>query len=105
MSRQAKSVCMPSSREISSLEKVRPGMRPRFLSQKMEAKEPEKKIPSTAAKATRRWAKVERLSEIQRRAQSAFLRMQGMVSMALKRYVRCFGSLIYVSINKLYISE
>jgi hypothetical protein len=76
-SRQAKSVCMPSSREMSSLEKVRPGIRPRFLSQKMDANEPLKKIPSTAAKAIRRVAKVEFLSEIHRRAQSAFLRMQG----------------------------
>ena len=75
--RQAKSVCMPSSREMSSLEKVRPAMRPRFLSQKMEAKEPLKKMPSTAAKATRRCAKVEFWSEIHFRAQSAFLRMQG----------------------------
>jgi hypothetical protein len=32
-------------------------MRPRFLSQKMEQKEPEKKMPSTAAKAMRRSAK------------------------------------------------
>jgi hypothetical protein len=39
---------------MSSLEKVRPGMRPRFFNQKMEAKDPETKIPSTAAKATRR---------------------------------------------------
>lgn len=39
----------PSSREISSLENVRPGMRPRFLSQKMDAKEEEKKIPSMEA--------------------------------------------------------
>lgn len=37
-SRQAKSQCRPSSREISSLEKVRPGIRPRFLSQKMAQK-------------------------------------------------------------------
>ena len=36
---------------MSSLEKVSPGMSPRFFSQKMEANEPEKKIPSTAAKA------------------------------------------------------
>ena len=41
---------------MSSLEKVRPGMRPRFLSQKMAAKEPEKKMPSTAAKAMMRLA-------------------------------------------------
>jgi hypothetical protein len=33
-------------------------MRPRFLSQKMAQKEPEKKIPSTAANATRRSANV-----------------------------------------------
>jgi len=43
----------------------------------MEAKDPLKKIPSTAAKATRRLAKVEFLSEIHFRAQSAFLRMHG----------------------------
>jgi len=43
----------------------------------MEAKEPLKKMPSTAANAIRRVAKVEFLSEIHRRAQSAFLRMQG----------------------------
>lgn len=43
----------------------------------MEAKAPEKKMPSTAAKAMRRVPKVEFLSEIHRRAQSAFLRMQG----------------------------
>jgi hypothetical protein len=43
----------------------------------MDAKEPLKKIPSTAANATRRLAKVELLSEIHLRAQSAFLRMHG----------------------------
>ena len=75
--RQAKSVCMPSSREMSSLEKVRPGMSPRFFNQKMAANDPLKKMPSTAAKATSLDAKVEFLSEIQRRAQSAFLRMHG----------------------------
>ena len=35
---QAKSVCRPSSREMSTLEKLRPGIRPRFLSQKMAQK-------------------------------------------------------------------
>lgn len=49
---QAKSQWSPSSREMSSLENVNPGINPRFLSQKMAAKEPEKKMPSTAAKAT-----------------------------------------------------
>ena len=33
-----KSQCRPSSREMSSLEKVRPCSRPRFFSQKMEQK-------------------------------------------------------------------
>jgi len=47
---------------MSSLENVRPAIRPRFFSQKIEAKEPLKKIPSTAANATRRWANVELLS-------------------------------------------
>jgi hypothetical protein len=61
-SRQAKSVCIPSSLEISSLEKVRPGMSPLFLSQKIEQKLPLKKIPSTAAKATSLSAK--ELSEL-----------------------------------------
>lgn len=37
---------------MSSLEKVSPGMSPLFFNQKIEAKDPEKKIPSTAAKAT-----------------------------------------------------
>ncbi len=41
-----------SSLLISSLEKVSPGISPLFFSQKIEAKDPEKKIPSTAAKAT-----------------------------------------------------
>lgn len=39
---------------MSSLEKVSPGINPLFFSQKIEAKEPEKKMPSTAAKATTR---------------------------------------------------
>jgi hypothetical protein len=63
-------------------------MRPRFLIQKIAANDPEKKIPSTAAKAMRRSANVERWSEIHRRAQSAFFLTQGMVSTASKRYSR-----------------
>jgi len=34
------------------LENVSPGIKDRFLSQKMAQNDPEKKIPSTAAKAT-----------------------------------------------------
>lgn len=37
---------------MSSLEKVSPGIRPLFFNQNIAAKDPEKKIPSTAAKAT-----------------------------------------------------
>lgn len=48
-SRQAKSVCIPSSLLINSLEKVRPGIKPLFFNQNIAQKLPEKKIPSTAA--------------------------------------------------------
>jgi len=44
-------VCKPSSLEINSLEKVSPGIKDLFFNQKMAQKLPEKKIPSTAAKA------------------------------------------------------
>jgi hypothetical protein len=50
--RHAKSQCNPSSLDINSLEKVRPGIRFLFLSQNIEQKLPEKNIPSTALKAT-----------------------------------------------------
>ena len=56
--RHAKSQWSPSSRLISSLLKHNPGISPRFLSQKMAQKEPEKKMPSIAAKAIMRSAKV-----------------------------------------------
>jgi hypothetical protein len=62
---------------MSSLENVKPGMRPRFLSQKIDAKDPEKKIPSTAANATSRSAKVEFLSAIHLSAHSALALIQG----------------------------
>ena len=62
----------PFVREMSSLEKVKPGIKPRFLSQKMAQNEPEKKMPSTAAKATKRSAKEPRLRESHLRAQSPF---------------------------------
>ena len=58
-------------------EKVKPGMSPRFLSQKMEANDPEKKIPSTAANAISRSPNTAFGSEIHRKAQSAFFLMQG----------------------------
>jgi hypothetical protein len=74
-----------SSLEMSSLLKVSPGIRPLFFSQKMDAKLPEKKIPSTAAKATTLSPKVAESWQIQFKAQSAFLFTQGMVSIALNR--------------------
>ena len=95
--RQAKSQCRPSSLLISSLENVRPGIRPLwcvcvcvfntveytitnshlFFNQKMAANEPEKKMPSTAANAIIRSPKVAVLEFIHFRAQSAFLFTQG----------------------------
>uniref|UniRef100_A0A1L8E6H5 Uncharacterized protein n=1 Tax=Haematobia irritans TaxID=7368 RepID=A0A1L8E6H5_HAEIR len=81
----AKSQCKPSSREISSLENVKPGMSPRFFSQKIEAKLPLKNIPSTAANAMTRSPKLADSDAIHDKAQSAFLFTAGMVSMALNR--------------------
>jgi len=56
-------------------------MMPRFFKQKIEQNEPLKKIPSTAAKAIRRSAKLG--ESIHFRAQSAFFVMAGKFSMAL----------------------
>ena len=89
---QAKSQCNPSSLEINSFEKVSPGINPLFLSQKMEQNDPEKKIPSTAAKAINRSWK-EPLS-IHLKAQSAFFFTQSMCSMALSRRSRSTLSLM-----------
>ena len=86
-SRQAKSVWRPSSREMSSLLKVSPGMSWRFLSQKMAQKEPLKWMPSTHANATKRSAKLP-LLPIQRCAQSAFLRTHGSVLIACSHHAR-----------------
>lgn len=72
---------------MSSLLKQRPGMTPRFFSQKMAANEPEKKMPSTAANATRRSPYDAFVSQIQRKAHSAFFLIHGRVSIARNR--RC----------------
>ena len=56
--RHAKSQWSPSSWLISSLLKHRPGIKPRFFSQKIAQKEPEKKTPSTAANAIMSSAKL-----------------------------------------------
>ena len=88
---------------MSSLEKERPGINPRFFNQKMAQNEPEKKIPSTAAKATSLAAK-ESWESIHFIAHSAFLPTMGTVSIALKREAFSAGSLTYVSIKREYVS-
>ena len=85
-SMHAKSVCSPSSRLISSLLKQRPGIIPRFLSQKIAQKLPLKKMPSTAANATSLSAKLAVCSSHHFRAQLAFFCTQGTVSMALNSF-------------------
>ena len=92
-SRQAKSVCSPSSLEMSSLLNVSPGIRPRFFNQKIAAKLPEKKIPSTEAKAIILSANEAFLALIHLRAQSAFFFTAGMVSIALNSLSRSPASL------------
>merc|ERR1719203_1643256 len=84
--KQANLVCNPSSLEINSFEKVNPGINPLFFNQKIAAKDPEKNMPSTAANARTRSGNVEFLSLIQLKAQSAFLRTQGMVSIAPRSF-------------------
>ena len=70
---------------MSSLLKARPGIKPRFLSQKIEANDPEKKIPSTDANAMTRSANVATSSLIHLRAQSAFFLTHGRFSIALNK--------------------
>lgn len=74
-----------SSREMSSLLKVRPGMRPLFFNQKIDAKLPEKKIPSTAANATIRSPNEAVSLAIHCKAQSALRLTHGIVSTALNK--------------------
>ena len=100
----ANSWCSPSSREISSLLKERPGIRPRFFNQKMEQKDPEKKMPSTQAKATSLCAKGES-GRIHSIAHSAFCFTAGDVSIALNRRAFSSGSRTSLSIMSEYVSE
>ena len=112
---QAKSQCSPSSREINSLEKVSPGIKPRFLSQKMAQNEPLKKIPSTAANATKRCANdcrlraaASRLSvssvPIHRSAHAALARTAGTSVCAWNNVCFTSGSRMRVSMSNEYIS-
>ncbi len=100
-SRHAKSQCSPSSQLISSLLKLSPGIRPRFLSQKMAQKDPEKEMPSTVENAMVRLTKLALVVSHLLRAHCAFRWMQGTVSMACGRCIFLVGSLMYVSIDSL----
>lgn len=79
----------PQHRHTSRTESLPTGIRPRFFNQKIEQKEPEKKMPSTAAKAIKRSAKDAYLRSHHRSAQRALRRTQGTVSMAFKSL--CFS--------------
>ena len=68
----------------------------------MEQKLPEKKMPSTAANATMRSAKLP--FSIHSRAQLAFSFTQSRVSIALKSLSFSALSLMYVSISSEYVS-
>jgi len=70
----------------------------------MAQKEPEKKMPSTAAKPTRRSAK-ESEPVIHLIAQSAFRLTHGTVSIAWNSLCFSAASLMYVSSSSEYISE
>jgi hypothetical protein len=88
---------------MSSLLATKPGMRFLFFNQKIEQKDPEKKIPSTAAKATSLSPKLFS-SLIHFNAQSAFFLTQGTSSIALNNFFLSGPFLIYVSISSEYVS-
>ena len=74
--------------------------RTRFFNQKMEQKEPEKKMPSTEANAMRRSANVARSRFVHRSAHAALRATQGTVSSALNRNAFSARSVMYVSISR-----
>ena len=80
-------MCSPSSLEISSFEKQRPGITPFCFNQNIEQKAPEKNIPSTTANATSLSAK-ESEEFIHFIAHLAFYPIDGIDSTALKRVLR-----------------
>ena len=99
-----KSVCIPSSREMSSFAKDTPGSKPRFLSQKMAQKDPLKNRPSTATNATTRVPNELRLSLHHLSAQSALRLIAGKCSIARRHLSRSSESVMRVSSNCEYIS-
>ena len=74
-------------------------MSPRFLSQKMAQKEPEKKMPLTAANAIMRSAKLALVGSHHLKAHLALRCTRGSVLMALRRCIFSEASLMYVSIR------
>src|SRR6056300_1031750 len=94
----------PSSREMSSFEKHRPGMRPRFFNQKIAQNEPEKKIPSTHANANRRSANERDFVSNHFIAHCAFFSIHGTVWIASKSSFFSDGSLMYLSMSFEYVS-
>ncbi len=78
-------------------------MSPCFISQNMAQKEPEKKMPSTAANAIICSTKLALVGLHHLRAQLALGWTYGIVLIAWNRYSFSFGSLMYVSIRREYI--
>ncbi len=101
--RHAKSQWRASLRLISSLLKHNPGIRPRFLSQKIAQKDPKKKMPLTAANAIMRSVKLAVAVLHHLRAHCALHRMHGTVSIARSRWVFFDGSLMYMSMRNKYV--
>ena len=69
----------------------------------MAQNDTEKKMPSTAANAIVRLAKLAVVVLHHLRAHCAFRWMQGTVSIARRRCIFLVGSLMYVSINSEYV--
>ncbi|AGE57516.1 hypothetical protein ATCVNTS1_048R [Acanthocystis turfacea Chlorella virus NTS-1] len=93
----------PSSRLMNSLDNPRPGMSPRFRSQKMAQNDPENRRPSTHTQATRRSAK-ERSREKYFEAHAAFFPTAGIVSIASKSLLRSVSSSMRASRSREYCS-
>jgi hypothetical protein len=102
--RHAKPQCSPLLRLISLLLKQSPDVRPRFFNQKMALKKLEKNMPSTAANAIIRLAKLAAVESHHLSAHCAFRWTQGTVSIARRRCIFFVGSLTYVSMRSDYVS-
>ncbi|ABT15937.1 hypothetical protein FR483_n652R [Paramecium bursaria Chlorella virus FR483] len=96
--------CRPSSRLMNSLDRPRPGITPRFLSQKIAQKDPENSRPSTHTHATRRSAN-DLSCDKNFCAHAAFFPTAGIVSIASKREFRSASSSMSASSRREYISE